>query len=152
MLALIQRVTEASVRVDEEMIGRIGQGLLVFLGVGREDTAAEGQWLAQKTAELRIFTDDEDRMNLSVKDIGGRVLVVSQFTLYGNCNKGRRPSFAAAGAPDLARELYEDYVSRLRERDLEVATGRFAAKMEVSLINDGPVTLWLDSTTRGRRK
>jgi D-tyrosyl-tRNA(Tyr) deacylase len=137
--------------VDDELVGSIGPGLLIFLGVGREDTTEEGCWLAQKAAELRIFPDENDRMNLSVEDRGGSVLVVSQFTLFGNCNKGRRPSFTEAAPPDLARELYEDYVAELRRRGLEVETGRFAAKMAVSLLNDGPVTLWLDSKSRGRK-
>ncbi len=151
MLALIQRVQNAAVQIEDEVVGSIGPGLLTLLGVGQGDTSEEGEWLAQKTAELRIFPDEDGRMNLSVEDTGGSLLVVSQFTLFGNCNKGRRPSFASAAPPSLARELYEDYVARLRVRGLRVETGRFAAKMAVSLVNDGPVTLWLDSKSRGRK-
>jgi D-tyrosyl-tRNA(Tyr) deacylase len=151
VLAVIQRVQRADVRVDDEVIGEIGPGLLVLLGVGRGDTSKEARWLSEKIAELRIFNDADGRMNSSLEDVGGSLLVVSQFTLFGNCNKGRRPSFAAAAPPDLAEQLYEEFVVYLRERGLPVETGRFAAKMAVSLINDGPVTLSIDSTTRGNR-
>lgn len=152
MLALIQRVRRAEVRIEDEVVGGIGPGLLVLLGVGRDDTSEEGRWFAQKTAELRIFCDESDRMNLSVEDTGGSVLVVSQFTLYGNCHKGRRPSFGAAAPPELAEQLYEEFVTHLQERGLTVETGRFAARMAVSLVNEGPVTLWLDSSTRSPKK
>jgi len=151
VLAVIQRVERADVRVAEEVVGEIGPGLLVLLGVGRGDTSEEGRWMAGKVAELRIFNDDDGKMNASVEDVRGSILVVSQFTLFGNCNKGRRPSFGAAAPPELAEQLYEDFARQLRARGLKVETGRFAAKMAVSLVNDGPVTLSIDSTTRGNR-
>ena len=145
MKAVIQRTSEASVTVDGETVGRIGAGLMVLLGVGREDTEAEADWLAEKIAHLRIFEDDNGKMNRSVIDCGGAVLLVSQFTLYGNCTKGRRPSFIDAAVPDTAQALYRQVADRLREKGLPVETGRFGARMSVSLVNDGPVTLIVET-------
>ena len=145
MRAVIQRVTRCEVTVDGETTGRIGSGLAVFLGVSSKDTEKEADYLADKVSHLRIFADDNDKMNLSVKDIGGKIMVVSQFTLYGDCRKGRRPSYNDAAPPDLAEKLYEYFVDNLKEKGLPVATGRFQAMMEVSLTNDGPVTILLDS-------
>ena len=143
--AVIQRVRSASVSVDEEVVGRIGRGLVVLLGVGLNDTEREAAWLADKTANLRIFEDPEGKMNLSVLDIGGQALVVSQFTLYGDARKGRRPSFTDAAPPEKADDLYRRYVENLEKAGIEVQTGRFRAKMVVSIENDGPVTLILDT-------
>ncbi len=148
MRIVVQRVKRASVDVNEKTVGAIGAGLLVLLGVGRGDSQAEADFLAEKMINLRIFADDAGKMNRSVKDIGGAVLVVSQFTLYGDCSKGRRPSFDEAAEPVMARSLYEYFVGRLRTEMLEVQTGVFQAAMEVSLINDGPVTLILESKPR----
>ena len=141
---LLQRVRRAAVRVDDETIGSIGRGLLVLLGVERDDRAEWAARMADKTAELRIFSDDEGKMNRSVEEIGGGVLVVSQFTLAASTRRGRRPSYSRAAEPTIARELYEQFQARLRERGLTVASGRFQADMEVELINDGPVTILLD--------
>lgn len=145
MRAIIQRVRSASVMVDEEIVGRIGRGLLILLGVGVDDTEREAAWLADKTANLRIFEDDEGKMNLSLLDIGGQALVVSQFTLYGDARKGRRPSFTDAARPEKADDLYRRYVENLEKFEIKVQTGRFRAKMLVSIENDGPVTLILDT-------
>ena len=145
MRACIQRVRHARVRVAGEVCGEIGLGMLVLLGVGRHDTCGDADLLAGKIAGLRIFEDHEGKMNLAAADVGGGVLAVSQFTLLADCRKGRRPSFAAAADPEPARALYERFAARLRELGLSVATGRFAAHMEVELVNDGPVTLILDS-------
>lgn len=145
MRAVIQRVLEASVRVNGEETGRIGKGILVFLGVGPDDGSEDVRYLAEKTAHLRIFPDDADKMNLSVLDIGGGALVISQFTLLGDCRKGRRPSYSGAADPGTARKLYEDFVMELRNYCNHVATGIFQEMMAVHLINDGPVTLLLDS-------
>lgn len=145
MRAVIQRVTSASVRVNSEVVGQIGQGLLVLLGVTQDDTTADLVWLAEKVAGLRIFKDSDGKMNLSVQDVAGAVLVVSQFTLYGDCRKGKRPSFIQAAQPDLAKSLYEQFVVELKGQGIPVQTGRFQADMEVSLVNNGPVTLLLDS-------
>lgn len=145
MRAVVQRVASASVRVDGEIVGAIEQGLLVLLGVEPTDTSADVAYLADKTANLRIFADDDDKMNLSVIDIGGAVLAVSQFTLLGDCRKGRRPAFTGAAPPELANALYEEYVAAVRQLGPAVETGVFRAQMEVSLLNDGPVTLLLDS-------
>ncbi len=145
MRALLQRVTEAGVRVDGEEIASIGAGLLVFLGVAAGDNRTGADWLADKVAGLRIFGDAAGKMNLSLTDTGGEMLVVSQFTLYGDCRRGRRPGFDQAAPPDLANELYEYFMARLRAKGLKVSAGRFAAHMEISLINDGPVTLVIDS-------
>jgi len=143
--AVVQRVQEASVTVGESEVGRIGGGLAVLVGVGEDDTDKDVRYLSRKIAGLRIFEDSAGKMNLSVLDTGGSVLLVSQFTLYGDCRKGRRPSFTSAAGPDRAQELYEDLADALRERGLEVETGEFQAEMKVQLVNDGPVTLLLDS-------
>jgi D-tyrosyl-tRNA(Tyr) deacylase len=143
--AVIQRVSEASVTVDQQTVGAIGQGLMVLLGVAQGDTSQEAKSLAEKTAGLRIFEDDAGKMNRSVEEIGGSLLVVSQFTLLGDCRKGRRPGFTDAAPPELADQLYEEYVAALRSRGVNVATGVFRADMQVALVNDGPVTMLLDS-------
>lgn len=145
MRAVLQRVAQARVEVDGEVMGAIERGLLVLLGVGRDDEEADVRYLAKKTAGLRIFEDDQGRMNCSVEQIGGAVLVVSQFTLFGDCRKGRRPGFAEAAPPERADALYQDYVAHLQSLGLTVATGVFQADMQVSLVNDGPVTFLLDS-------
>ena len=144
MRVLLQRVSRASVRVNGATVGSIARGLVVFLAVEKDDDDADAVWNAAKTAELRIFPDAEGRMNLSVLDLEGAVLVVSQFTLAASTRRGRRPSFASAAGPELAQRLYERFVAALRERGLVVATGTFRAMMEVELVNDGPVTVLLD--------
>ncbi len=145
MRAVIQRVSQASVTVAKETVGAIDQGLMVLLGVAQGDTAKDAVHLADKTAGLRIFEDDDGKMNRSVEDIDGGILVVSQFTLLGDCRKGRRPGFTDAAPPELADTLYEEYVNALRNQGITVATGVFRANMQVALINDGPVTIMLDS-------
>jgi D-tyrosyl-tRNA(Tyr) deacylase len=145
MRAVVQRVSRASVRVAAAVTGEIGRGLLVLLGVKGNDSEKEADYLAEKIANLRIFPDERDKMNLSVLDISGAILVVSQFTLYGDCRKGRRPSYNDAAPPELAERLYEYLVGRLKKCSLKVATGRFQAMMAVELVNDGPVTILLDS-------
>lgn len=145
MRAVVQRVASASVRVDGEIVGKIDQGLLVLLGVEPSDTSADVAYMADKTVNLRIFEDDDGKMNLSTLDIGGAVLAVSQFTLLGDCRKGRRPAFTGAAPPEQANALYEEYVAAVRQLGPQVETGIFRAQMEVSLVNDGPVTLLLDS-------
>ena len=144
MRALVQRVVKAQVDSNGETLSAIGQGLLVFLGVTKTDTLDEADWLAGKVSRLRIFTDDEGKMNRSVLDIGGSVLVVSQFTLYGDAQKGNRPGFDQAAGPEQAEPLYTYFCDQLRQTGLVVGTGRFGAHMEVSLVNDGPVTIWLE--------
>jgi len=146
MRAVVQRVKEAKVEVDGRNTGEITQGLLIFLGVGEGDTEKECEYLANKIAHLRIFSDDEGLMNLSLIDVEGAALVVSQFTLWGDCRKGRRPSFAKAARPEMARELYENFIGLLMGFGLRVATGEFQEMMDVHLVNDGPVTLLLDSS------
>ncbi len=149
MRAVVQRVSSASVSVDGQTVGAVDRGLLVLLGVAAGDTPDDGEWLAQKIAALRIFADAEDRMNLSVRDVGGGILVVSQFTLIASTRKGNRPSFNDSAPPALAVPLYEDFVRRLETAlGRPVATGRFGAMMQVSLVNDGPVTLVIDSRLR----
>jgi len=145
MRAVIQRVSRAKVSVDGEITGEIGRGILVLLGVSRLDSENEASYLVEKTLNLRIFEDAEDKMNLSLLDIKGELLVVSQFTLYGDARKGRRPSFIEAAAPERANRLYEFFVSEASKRLARVATGRFQAMMDVELVNDGPVTILLDS-------
>jgi len=143
--ACIQRVSVAQVTVDGAVMGRIGRGLVVLLGVGQEDGDAEVNWLAEKVVGLRIFEDDAGKMNRSLAEVDGAMLVVSQFTLYGDCRRGRRPSFSSAAPPELAERLYESFVAVVKEAGIEVATGRFREHMLVSLVNDGPVTLWVDT-------
>ena len=145
MRAVVQRVSRASVRVGKEFTGKIGEGLLVLLGVAQDDTESDSNYLAEKVAGLRIFEDDEGKMNRSVIDIGGAVLAVSQFTLFGDVRKGKRPSFDAAAHPEPARELYEHFVARITGLGLRCETGRFQEMMEVELVNNGPVTILLDS-------
>jgi D-tyrosyl-tRNA(Tyr) deacylase len=145
MRAVIQRVKSAEVRVDGRVSGRIRKGLLVFVGMARGDGEEDLTYLTTKLPDLRIFEDDSGKFNLSLRDVKGELLIVSQFTLYGDCRKGRRPSFTEAEDPTLARNLYDRFISRLREQNLPVQTGEFQAKMEVHLVNDGPVTLLLDS-------
>jgi D-tyrosyl-tRNA(Tyr) deacylase len=140
-----QRVSRASVSVDGRVVGEIAAGLLVLLGVGQGDAFADADYLADKLMNLRIFADPEGQMNLSVRDIGGSILAVSQFTLYGDCRKGRRPGYSDAAPPELAEPLYRHFVTRLRESGVPVAEGVFRAMMDVSLVNSGPVTLLLDS-------
>ena len=148
MRAVVQRVSRAGVTVDGEVVGTIDRGLLVLLGVAPSDTEAEARWLADKVVGLRIFPDAEGKMNRDVAEAGGGVLVVSQFTLYGDCRKGRRPSFVGAAPPEVAEPLYEAFVLAVRANGLPAATGRFGAMMQVELINDGPVALILDSAVR----
>lgn len=140
MRALIQRVSEASVLVAEETVGRIGAGLLIFLGIGRDDTEQNAEYLARKICNLRIFSDAAGKMNLSILDKSGELLVVSQFTLYADLRKGNRPSYSEAAPPEQARHLYEEFVQACRNCSLPVSTGVFQAHMQVQLVNDGPVT------------
>jgi D-tyrosyl-tRNA(Tyr) deacylase len=145
MRAVIQRVTRASVKANGRTVGEIGTGLLVLLGVGKGDSDEDARYIADKVSTLRIFEDSEGKMNLSVRDVGGSALVVSQFTLYADCRKGRRPSFTAAGGPEQAQLLYERVVRFLTESGVPTAEGIFQAFMEVELVNNGPVTILLDS-------
>src|SRR5437868_4347717 len=145
MRVVVQRVRRARVTVGDEVVGEIGPGLLVLLGVTHSDTIDNARWLAEKTVGLRIFADDEGKMNRSVADVGEGVLVVSQFTLYGDCSKGKRPSFITAAPPEIAIPLYEGFVDAVRALGVAAATGRFGAMMDVELINAGPVTLILES-------
>jgi D-tyrosyl-tRNA(Tyr) deacylase len=145
MRAVVQRVSRASVKVNEEFTGTIAEGLLVLLGVAQEDAESDADYLAEKVAGLRIFEDDEGKMNRSVLDLGGSVLAVSQFTLFGDVRRGKRPSFDAAARPERAKELYEYFVQAIRALGLRCETGRFQEMMEVELVNQGPVTILLDS-------
>lgn len=145
MRAIIQRVSEARVTVEDEIVGSVGRGFLVFLGVTHEDDAREAVYLARKIAGLRVFEDVDGRMNLSLADVGGSVLVVSQFTLYGSVRKGRRPSFTTAARPEVAEPLYQRFCRQLSDEGIPVEQGVFQAEMAVSLVNEGPVTLWLDT-------
>ncbi|MFY9680804.1 MAG: D-aminoacyl-tRNA deacylase [Candidatus Sulfotelmatobacter sp.] len=145
MRAVVQRVSRAQVAVNGEIAGEIGVGLLVLLGVGRDDTEADATYLAEKIAGLRVFEDAEGKMNRSAQDVGGSVLAVSQFTLYGDVRRGKRPSFDAAAPPEKARQLYAFFVEQIRAAGLSCETGRFREMMQVELVNDGPVTILLDS-------
>ncbi len=145
MRAVIQRVSRAGVTVGGEVVGSVGRGLLVLLGVTHTDTPTQAAWLAEKVVNLRLFPDDDGKMNRSVADIGGGILVVSQFTLYGDAQKGRRPSFIDAARPEQAEPLYEAFVNGIKALGVPVATGRFGASMQVELVNDGPVTLMIDA-------
>jgi len=145
MRAVVQRVTKASVMVDNATIGSIGMGVLVLLGISKSDTAASADYTVEKLLGLRIFDDKSGKMNLGLREVGGAVLVVSQFTLYGDARKGKRPSFDDAARPQQARELYEYVVRKIREQGIECPTGEFQAMMQVSLVNDGPVTILIDS-------
>lgn len=145
MRACVQRVSRASVRVDQKVIGEIGTGLVVLLGVGQGDTEKESSFLAEKVTQLRIFPDDDGKMNRSLLDAKGQLLAISQFTLYGDARKGRRPSFIAVADPDTGNRLYEQFVADVRATGITVATGQFQADMKVELVNDGPVTILIDS-------
>ncbi len=144
MKIVLQRISEASVSVDDRIVGSANRGILLLLGVAKEDTEQQAIWLAEKCANLRIFEDGDGKMNLSTKDINGDALVVSQFTLYGDCSRGRRPSFGGAELPQRANELYLFFVEELKKHISRVETGQFQAMMDVSLVNDGPVTLILE--------
>jgi D-tyrosyl-tRNA(Tyr) deacylase len=143
--AVIQRVSEASVTVDGQVVGRVGKGLLVLLGVGHDDTEDDVRLMADKIVGLRCFADDDSKFNLSLMDVGGAILAISQFTLFGDCRKGRRPSFSDAARPEPATQLYDAFVQRCRDKGLTVETGEFGAHMDVRLTNDGPVTLLIDT-------
>jgi len=146
MRAVIQRVKHARVEVDKKIVGQIEAGLLVYLGVGKEDSQTDAQFMADKLINLRIFADENDKMNLSIRDTAGQILLISQFTLYGDCRKGRRPGFDAAALPGRATQLYEHTIELIRSAGITVQTGVFAAHMHVSSQNDGPVTFLLDSS------
>ena len=145
MRAVVQRVKQSSVQANNEIVGQIGQGLLVLLGVAKGDNAEDADWLANKIINLRIFEDENGKMNRSLLEIGGELLAVSQFTLLADCRKGRRPSFIKAAEPEKATELYETFVAKVTQKGVAVQTGRFRAMMEVALINDGPVTIIIES-------
>lgn len=145
MRAVVQRVASASVKVEDEVVGQIERGFLVLLGVGTGDSDADAVTLAEKVAGLRVFEDEDRKMNLALNDVDGQMLVVSQFTLFGDCRKGRRPSFVDAARPEQAERLYESFVAEVRGRGIHVETGRFQTHMDVRLVNNGPVTLLLDS-------
>lgn len=151
MKAVIQRVSAASVVVDNITVGEIGAGTLVLLAVEKGDSEADAKWLAGKIVELRMFSDSDGKMNLSLKEINGSILVISQFTLAGSCEKGRRPSFTAAAAPEEGKRLYEEFTAQIKSLDIPVATGIFQADMKVSLVNDGPVTFIINSPERKLR-
>jgi D-aminoacyl-tRNA deacylase len=152
MRACVQRVSEARVRVQGEVVGQIGRGLLVLLGVAAEDDDAEARWLAEKIVGLRVFEDEAGKMNWSLGEASGAMLVVSQFTLLGDCRRGRRPSYATAAPPELAEPLYEVFVQAVRACGIDVATGRFRQHMQVTLTNDGPVTLMVDSVSKSSNR
>ena len=145
MRSVVQRVSKASVSVDGEIVGEIGKGLLVLLGIHGEDQNKEIEWMAEKIVNLRIFADNEGKMNHSPRDIGAEMLIVSQFTLYGDCRKGRRPGYSQAAPPDIAEPLYELFIAKVEHLGMATARGKFGAMMNVALVNDGPVTLLLDS-------
>lgn len=146
MRAVVQRVSSSKVTVEDNITGQIKKGLLVLLGVTNEDTSSDVDYMIDKILNLRIFEDENGKMNLSLKDVGGELLVVSQFTLYGDCRKGKRPSFTNAARPEVATPLYEEFVQKSKDQDIVVQTGQFGAHMMVDLINDGPVTMLLDSS------
>lgn len=148
MRALLQRCTEAAVRVGGETVATIGQGLVILVGVGHDDDAGVADTLAHRVVELRIFRDDEGRTNRSLIEVRGEALVVSQFTLFADTRRGRRPGFTGAAAPEQAERLYQRFAAALRKHDVRVETGRFGAEMEVALVNDGPFTIWLDTADR----
>jgi D-tyrosyl-tRNA(Tyr) deacylase len=150
MRALVQRVSKARVLVEGEVVGEISRGLVVFVGVHQDDRHEDADLLARKVTQLRVFPDEENKMNLSVRDIVGSLLVVSQFTLYGETRKGNRPSYSQAAPPDRAKELYDEFTSSCRKSGLTVATGVFQAHMQVELVNEGPVTLWYDTESKQR--
>jgi D-aminoacyl-tRNA deacylase len=145
MRGVVQRVSRAQVTIDREPVGTIGPGLVVLLGIHKDDGEKEVRWLADKIVGLRIFEDDKGLMNRSLLDVGGEMLIVSQFTLYGDCRKGRRPGYSSAARPEVAEPLYEHFIRMVQQQRVTTATGRFGAMMQVELINDGPVTLLLDS-------
>jgi D-tyrosyl-tRNA(Tyr) deacylase len=145
MRAVIQRVSRASVKIDGAIHGEISHGMLVLLGIRGSDAISDLQWLAEKVVHLRIFEDQQGKMNKSLADIDGEMLIISQFTLYGDCRKGRRPGFSSAASPEIAEPLYRRFIEEVKNRQIKVATGIFQASMEVELVNDGPVTLLLDS-------
>lgn len=145
MRVVIQRTKEASVTIDGSIVGQIPSGFMLLVGITHEDTKEDADYLANKIVNLRIFEDENEKMNLSLKDVSGQILSVSQFTLYGDCSKGRRPSFAGAAKPDIAEVLYDYFNEKLRSYDVVVETGQFGAMMDVSLVNDGPVTLIMES-------
>jgi len=145
MKAVIQRVKKGSVEIKEKEIGKIEKGLVILLGVGQNDIEKDAEYLAEKIVNLRIFEDKEEKMNLSVRDINGQILVISQFTLYGDCKKGRRPSFISAALPDKAVKLYDYFIKYIKNYGLKIETGKFQAMMLVKIFNDGPVTILLDS-------
>lgn len=149
MRVLLQRVRRASVAIENEPVAQIGHGLLLFVGVGQGDGPAEAEWLARKCAGLRVFEDEEGKSNLSVMDVGGEALVVSQFTLYADTDKGRRPSFISAAAPEVAEPLVDRFATTLAEQGVPVEQGEFGAHMSVELVNDGPVTIWLEKELTG---
>lgn len=148
MKLVIQRVSEASVRVENKLVGQINEGLLLLLGIAPDDDIKDMDWLIQKTIGMRIFSDDQGLMNKSIKDINGSILLISQFTLLASTKKGNRPSFIKAAKPDTAIPLYESFINKLQEQDVDIQTGIFGADMKVSLINDGPVTIVLDSKNK----
>jgi D-tyrosyl-tRNA(Tyr) deacylase len=145
MRAVVQRVSRAQVHIDSEVTGSISKGLVVFVGIRAEDNSNDLQWLAEKIVNLRIFEDEFGKMNRSLADIEGEMLIISQFTLYGDCRKGRRPGFSAAAPPEIAEPYYQHFVREVKAKGIQVATGTFQADMQVELLNDGPVTLLLDS-------
>ena len=145
MRAVVQRVSASSVSVDSEVVGKIDKGLMVLLGVTHDDTQEDVKYLVEKISNLRIFEDDQDKMNLSLLDVGGELLAISQFTLYGDCRKGRRPNFTQAAKPDIANDLYEKFVGQAKVLGINVQTGSFGAHMIVDIVNDGPVTMIIDS-------
>jgi D-tyrosyl-tRNA(Tyr) deacylase len=148
MRVLLQRVSEASVKIEGKINGQIGQGLLLLVGICAEDNQEDIDWLIQKIVNMRIFSDENGKMNLSVHDIHGEILVISQFTLHASTKKGNRPSFIGAARPEIAIPLYENFITQLKLSNLKVETGIFGADMKVSLVNDGPVTIWLDSKNK----